>query len=292
MSLSELLQVFPVTEDMQLGLTDREFDARLDRHWFYCEKHQRNFNQVLYGGQVFAQAIAASLQTVDEKFLLHSASASFLRPGSDAAPVQYEVIILRDGRSVVSRTVQAWQQDKLILTMQLSFHKSEPGYHHQPNYKPSISPSSTDFSIVNSRLDPQGIVAPFDLGSSVDCPLRSVDKQSQSADLWIRCRENLQGVKRRPHSLALAYASDLTLLATALLPHETSLFSKSVMAATITHHMWFHDHDFSSSEWLLFAMNSPWSGSARGFCRGEFYTEQGKLIASVVQEGLIRPLSR
>lgn len=290
MSLANLLTVEPIDENGKHSSELASHTNELATSNFICHHHQQNFNQVLYGGQVFAQGIAASLKTVPSKYLLHSANASFLRPGSDRLPIRYEVIVLRDGRSILSRTVRAWQAHKLLLTMQLSFHKQEPGYAHQPSHEPTIAPEDTDFRIANATLDPYGIVKSFELGTGKFCPLFSSEQQSQSADLWLRRSERFDHPSEFVDTLSLAYASDLCLLATALLPHETSLFSKNVMATTITHHMWFHSHEFDSQDWMVFAMNSPWAGGARGFCRGEIFTQQGKLVASVVQEGLIRPI--
>jgi acyl-CoA thioesterase II len=255
--------------------------------------------QRVFGGQVLAQALVAATRTVDVERFCHSFHAYFLRPGNPKVPILYQVDRSRDGGSFTSRRVVAIQNGAQIFTLAASFQTSESGFEHQSQMPVAPEPESLedDQQVVlrNPELRPEmrAFVAqerPFEtrsvLGrgpfvSSGDRPARPpVDH------IWLKTRGPLPdnpGI----HRALLAFVSDMSLLDTALLPHGKSIFS-NVQVASLDHALWFH-RPFRADEWLLYVLDSPSASGARGFNRGAIYTRDGTLVASVAQEGLIRP---
>ena len=270
----------------------------LDTNLFRSHHHRENFRNILFGGQVLGQALAAVQNTVDD-VLPHSLHAYFLRPGRSNAPVIYDVENVRDGRSFCSRRVVARQHGHSIFHMTASFHAKETGHEHQlsaPEGIPSpeeilarnnVPVPDPHISSENTQGESHGV--PFHLLPVNDNVFSSKDVHEPHTSFWIKTTEKLPN-NPALHFSALTFASDLGLIATALLPHETTLFDSSISAASIDHAMWFHNYDFRADEWMLYQTNSPWAGQARGFAQGRIFTREGKLIASTAQEGLIRPL--
>lgn len=262
------------------------------RNRFLAHVHQENFRNTLFGGQVLAQALMAAGSTCDRQ--VHSLHAYFLRPGKISSPVEYQVSIVRDGHSVSTRSVQAIQDDALIFTMLASFHIQESGFSHQLE-KP---PHSTPPDIIKKRFsdaDNEHLsLASKTLGTA---PIEFIPQSSDIFSAEVRSQAKVQFWVRTPSKLpdsplinacALAFASDIGLLATTLLPHNTSLFSGQVIPASMDHSIWFH-RQCQFHHWHQYVTDSPWAGGARGFCRGSMYNEAEELIASTSQEGLIRP---
>lgn len=231
----------------------------------------------LFGGQVLAQGLVAAGATVDEH-VTHSLHAYFLRPGDKAHAVTYEVDRLRDGTGFSSRQVVALQGRRAILHMLVSFQRRESGVEHQCQMPPTVAPEHSHPA--------------WDSGT-VECPIeyRLAQPESERLSLlgqpriWLRsCR-----LPDSPlvHQAVLAYASDHSLLSLALAPHRLGFNEPGVKAVSIDHAIWFH-REFRCDEWLLYARESPTAANARGFCRGSIFTRDGRLVASVVQEGLIR----
>lgn len=250
----------------------------------------------IYGGQVIAQALAAAYGTVPDR-LCHSLHAYFIRPGDPKVPVIYQVDRARDGGSFTTRRVVAIQHGRQILNLSASFHVQEDGWDHQhpmPDVEgPDSLQSREDFrrpladrvpdAMRDDFLRPRPIetreVAPLDLFE----PALADDRNH----LWFRMQAAKGQSPQRQHIL-LAYASDMNLLGSSLRPHGLTWFRKGVMTASLDHAMWFHAPiDFG--DWHLYTMDAPWTGGARGFNRGAIYTQDGRLVASVAQEGLVRP---
>ena len=282
---------------MQSSLEDVLQLESLDTNLFRSRHHRENFRNILFGGQVLGQALAA-LQNTVEGVLPNSLHAYFLRPGRSDAPVIYDVENIRDGRSFCSRRVVARQHGHSIFYMTASFHVKEDGYEHQLSTPQGI-PSPEDILARNTTSIPDPHIAsenahgeshdiPFQLLPVNDNLFASKDVHEPNTCFWIKTTEKLP---KNPalHISALAFASDLGLLATTLLPHKTTLFDTSISGASLDHAMWFHYHDFRADEWMLYQTSSPWAGQARGFAQGRIFTREGKLIASTAQEGLIRP---
>ena len=255
----------------------------------------------VFGGQVIGQALTAAVKTVPEKRFVHSLHAYFLRPGDMEYPIIYDVERTRDGGSFTTRRVVAIQKGEPIFDMALSFHKVEKGPSHQ--------------------IDMLDIPGPNECTSELEVRKKMIDKvPAKYRDFFLRERpieiRNLPGegmfeepTKKEPykhvwmkavgklpddvvhHQAILAYASDMGLLSTSMNPHKLSFAKGNVMSASLDHAMWFH-RPFRADQWMLYSTDSPSASNARGFNRGSVYTEDGTLVASAVQEGLMRVVKR
>jgi len=256
--------------------------------------------QRIFGGQVAGQALVAAGRTV-EKGSTHSLHAYFLRPGDPTTPIIYEVDRIRDGRTFTTRRVSAIQHGKAIFHLSASFQPDEPGPEHQmpmpeapdpetvPNFEERIAKIPTDKLPEDVRawirrerpieVRSVGAGSPFDH-----------TKRPPAQLTWIRARGRLPD-SLLLHQCIVAYASDLTLLDTATLPHAIAWNDPSYVMASLDHAMWFH-RPFRADDWLLYAQESPAAHGARGFATGHLFARDGALVVSVAQEGLIRPVKR
>jgi acyl-CoA thioesterase-2 len=252
-------------------------------------------SQRVFGGQVLGQALVAASRTVEDR-LCHSLHAYFLLPGDPKVPILYEVDRSRDGRSFSSRRVVAIQHGRPIFHMSVSFQVEEAGLEHQidPPKVPAPDELPTEEEFRRSIADrvPHQHREHFLRPRPIE--LRPVDRrdilhpkqQPPRQAVWVRTTGPLPDALAL-HQCVLAYASDMTLLDTALLPHAISWFSDDIQMASIDHAMWFHRR-FRTDDWLLYVQDSPSASGARGFNRGLIYTREGTLVASVAQEGLMR----
>jgi acyl-CoA thioesterase-2 len=252
----------------------------------------------VFGGQAIAQALAAARRTVDDDRPVHSLHAYFLRGGSDELPIDLRVKRDLDGRSFSNRRVVASQGGEPILNLIASFQKRQEGPHHQFPTMPDVPPPEELESdrVLRERIAselPDGPLRRFFLRPR-PIDFRSVEprdwldpqKRAPCSHCWFRTVAPLPD-EPRVHGAVLAYASDFQLLATALQPHGLSYPRGDVKGASLDHAIWFHG-DFRADDWLLYATDSPWSGRARGFGRGQIFTRDGTLVASVAQEGMLR----
>lgn len=252
--------------------------------------------QRVFGGQVLGQALVAAGRTVDAARAAHSLHAYFLLGGDPTHPILYEVERTRDGGSFTTRRVKAIQHGSVIFTMSASFHKEEDGFTHELPF-PEVPPPKDLPSasvLMKGMLDalPENMKSFWAREQPVD--FRPVDvsrylsraPQSPQQSIWLKANGTLPD-DARLHQCVLAYASDFTLLDTALIAHGKLLFDPDVQLASLDHALWFH-RDFRADDWLLYVQDSPNAGGARGFCRGSFFTRDGRLVASTAQEGLIR----
>ena len=250
----------------------------------------------VYGGQVLAQALLSATHTVPDDRHVHSLHAYFLRPGDLKHPIIYQVDRIRDGRSFTTRRIVAIQHGKAILNMSASFQVPEEGLSHQIDM-PDVPPPEdcADRKQMAERFRgkiSEDLLERFSRQFAVD--LRHVDINSlfdntpkePRNSVWFRLNTELPA-DFSMHSHLLAYASDMTLLQTSLRPHGQSLFDPKLQVASLDHTMWFH-RPFRIDQWLLYSQDSPSSSQARGFNRGNIFTREGLLVASVCQEGLIR----
>jgi acyl-CoA thioesterase II len=251
----------------------------------------------VFGGQVIAQALASAERTVPDGRPVHSLHACFLRGGSEDLEIDFKVERDFDGGSFSNRRVVASQLGKPILSMTASFHQREEGFTHafpMPDVAgPEGLANEADWNRrYIEKLPPRHHAfalqpRPIELRRVAPPPWIDGKPHEPVAHAWFRCVAPLPD-DPRIHRAVLAYASDMMLLGTALLPHAASLMNGQLIAASLDHAIWFHD-DFRADEWLLYACDSPWAGRARGFNRGSIYTACGRLVASVAQEGLVRP---
>jgi acyl-CoA thioesterase-2 len=251
--------------------------------------------QRVFGGQVLGQALVAATRTVEDR-VCHSLHAYFLRPGDPKTPILYEVDRSRDGTSFTARRVVAIQHGEPIFTMSASFQTVEQGLEHQLPM-PEVPDPDTLKPEHQWRMEiasdlPEHARSWFLRPRPIE--IRPVDPANRFAKgkhppfqtVWFRAVGPLPETASL-HQCVVAYASDMTLLDTSLLPHGYSLFSRQMQLASLDHAMWFH-RPFRADEWLLYVQDSPSSSGGRGFNRGTIFRRDGALAASVVQEGLIR----
>lgn len=275
-----------------LDLLDLE---KIEEGIFRGQSEDLGLRQV-FGGQVVGQAIYAAKQTVPIDRLVHSFHSYFLRPGDSSKPIIYDVETLRDGNSFSARRVSAIQNGKPIFYMTASFQSQEEGLEHQ-NTMPDVPPpeglmSETEIARQFAHLTPEKVREKFIGHQPIEMrpvkfhnPLQgSVEEPNRY--VWFRANGKMPD-DLRVHQYLLGYASDFNFLLTALQPHGIGFLEPGVQIATIDHSMWFH-RPFRLDDWLLYAVESTSASGARGFVRGQIYTREGVLIASTVQEGVIR----
>lgn len=251
--------------------------------------------QRVFGGQVAGQALVAAARTVDDH-IVHSLHSIFLHPGDPNVPILYEVDRIRDSRSFVTRRVKAVQHGRPIFHMSVSFQLPAEGYDHQFEM-PAPLPAPDTLADFKARLKPwkHKLGDWYERPRPIDtryCDWHQPDDRSpgpMSENVWFRANGMLPDDPVL-HACVVTYASDLTVLDTTLRPHGGSGLGE-VFMASLDHAMWFH-RPFRADEWLLYAQDTPSASSERGLGRGLIFTQAGSLVASVVQEGLIRPVRR
>jgi acyl-CoA thioesterase II len=252
----------------------------------YRGRQPQTSMQRVFGGQVLGQALAAASRTVDPERLVHSLHGYFLRAGDTAVPIVYRAEPTRDGGTFSSRRVVASQNGKPIFYMSASFQRPEPGLDHQDPMPDDVVPPEEAPRLATVLEARSGRpAADWDKEwASLDVRLAGVTGRQ----FWIRASGKLPDDPAL-HACVLAYASDLTLLGASLLPHGIVIGDRRIQPASLDHALWFH-RPFRADEWLLYDQASPSASGARGFATGRLYTSEGRLIASVAQEGLIRPV--
>jgi acyl-CoA thioesterase II len=254
----------------------------------------------VFGGQVLAQALVAARRTVDGERHAHSLHGYFILPGDLAAPIVYFVDRLRDGRSFATRQVTAIQHGEAIFNMSASFQRREHGLEHQaamPDVPPPESLAS-ELELIRGMADrlPESLRRVLTQDRPIDFrSVESVDPflpepRPATRHIWLRAVGDMPA-ELLAHQAVLAYASDYGLLGTALLPHGRSFRQPDMQVATLDHAIWYH-RPVRVDDWLLYVLDSPAAAAARGFTRGTVFTRDGRLVASVAQEGLVRQRTR
>ena len=266
----------------------------LEQNLFRGRSPQTNWQRV-FGGQVIGQALVAACRTVENR-QPHSLHGYFLIGGDPKVPIIYEVDRIRDGRSFATRRVVAVQHGRAIFALTASFQVEEDGFDHglpMPEVPPPEDlPSEEEIRTSILPFMPEAVRAYYERERPIE--LRPVDfgrpvlgpDSPGRFHVWIRTTGPLPDDPAL-HRCALAYASDLTLLDTSLVPHGRSVLEGSVQAASLDHALWFH-RPFRADEWLLYAQDTPSASGGRGFARGLIFDRGGTLVASVAQEGVIR----
>ena len=277
--------------DALLDILDLE---PLEQNLFRGRSPQVGWQRV-FGGQVIGQALVAASRTVESRSA-HSLHAYFLLPGDPKVPIIYEVDRIRDGRSFTTRRVVAIQHGQAIFSMSASYHDVEPGYDHQAKMPdvpmPEDLPDEQEVRTTILPAMPAAVRAYFERERPIE--LRPVEFARYASreprpprfHAWIRATRRLPDDPVL-HRCVLAYASDMTLLDASLIAHGRTVFEMGIQAASLDHALWFH-RPFRADDWLLYAQDSPWSGASRGLGRGLVYARDGRLVASVMQEGLMR----
>jgi acyl-CoA thioesterase-2 len=240
----------------------------------------------VFGGQVLGQALVAASDTIEPERIVHSLHGYFLRPGDTAVPIEYHVERIRDGRSFSSRRVVASQRGKTIFYMSTSYQRPEPGLDHSDPMPTELVPPEEAPTLASVFEQASGRKAEDwnKEWAALDVRLAGLSGRQ----FWIRAAGKLPDDSAL-HACVLAYASDLTLLGASLLPHGIIIGDRRIQPASLDHALWFH-RPFRADEWLLYDQASPSASGARGFATGRLFSEDGRLVASVAQEGLIRPV--
>ena len=259
----------------------------------------KEFRQRVFGGQVAGQALVAAGRTVEHSSV-HSLHAYFLRPGDPDLPILYEVDRIRDGKTFTTRRVVAIQHGRAIFHLSASFQREESGPQHQLPM-PDVPPPEA-LPTFEERMGPALDQLPPEVRRWLtrDRPIetRAVEwanpfkpvPRAPRQHVWIRVSGALPAEPLLLHQCVVAYASDLTLLDTATLPHAIAWNDPRYMMASLDHAMWFH-RPFRADDWLLYAQESPSASGARGLCMGHLFRRDGTLVVSVVQQGLVRPVA-
>jgi acyl-CoA thioesterase-2 len=268
---------------------------RIDRDLFRATSQDLGWGAI-FGGQVLGQALSAAAQTVDPDRAVHSAHGYFLRAGELKKPIVYQVERLRDGKSFSTRRVVAVQEGEAIFSLAASFQVDEPGFEHQDAMPAVPAPdtlrSEAELALAFADALPQRVRARAAAPRPVE--IRPVELRNPFAPVaqppirraWYRAVDRLPDDPAL-HRYLLAYASDFSFLSTALDPHGVSFMTPGMKVASIDHAVWFH-RAFRLDEWLLYDVESMSASGARGLVRGRFFDRGGRLVASAVQEGLIR----
>ena len=289
-----------------LGLLTLE---RIEDNIFRGQSHDIGSGSV-FGGQAVGQALRAASYTVEEDRPAHSLHGYFILPGDPRAPIVYDVERIRDGRSFATRRVVAVQHGRAIFNMAASFQAREEGFAHQMDAPEVPGPETlkSEEALRREAAERAGASRSSSRGKSRAAehrralttqpwpiafhpvtpadPLRPEPRPPRQ-QAWIRANGPLPDGDDALHRALLAYASDYALMGTSLLPHGLSFLQEDVMVASLDHALWIHQ-PFRMDEWLLYAMESTVASSARGLNRGAFFRQDGTLVASVTQEGLMR----
>lgn len=262
-----------------LGLLDLE---RIEQNLFRAH-HPAQRTHRLYGGQIMAQAMMAAIRTVAPERLPHSLHGYFLRPGDPRVPALIDVERIRDGQSFSTRRIVVIQNGAAIFNMDASFQVQEEGLTHE-SAMPSLTP-------------PPVAKVPKPLREDVFMTWRHEYKALLSDSphppqqhVWFRSNGALPD-DASLHACLLVYESDNALLSTGRLPHRGSFVRERLQMASLDHAMWFHQPALSAwraDDWLLYALDSPSTAASRSYNRGQIFTASGRLVASSMQEGLMR----
>lgn len=251
----------------------------------------------VYGGQAVAQALAAAQRTAPPDRPVHSMHAYFILAGDTRIPIDYAVERVRDGKSFTTRRCLASQNGKAIFSMEASFQIKEPGFDHaapMPDVDaPEGLPTTSAIARRFAHFLPKAARDKLEAHTIVDIRIVDPEKLLSATDpasvrqyIWLRIKDRLPD-DQATHSAVLAFLSDMTLLNTALLAHGSVIFDPSLQVASLDHALWIY-RPFRADDWLLYAQDSPSASGARALTRGQLFTREGRLIASVAQEGLIR----
>lgn len=247
----------------------------------------------VYGGQVLAQAISAAVATVADDRVIHSQHAYFLRPGDTNIPIALHVERARDGRGFSSRRVLALQRGKPILGASMSFQQPSRGEHYQGDMPqvppPETLPSERQLQLEAGRLDES-----FMITTGEDLDIRVVEPvdwehpvpRQPLLQAWMKTTGPVPDTRGLHHAL-LAYLSDAFLVDVCLIKHGRPFNDPAWQIASLDHALWFHE-DFRVDDWLLHVVEAERIGGGRGLARGSFYTRDGRLVASTMQQSVMR----
>jgi len=272
---------------------------KIEENIFRGQSQDLGFGNV-FGGQVIGQALSAASRSTSPDFYAHSLHAYFMWPGDAKKPIVYTVDCIRDGRSFVTRRVVAVQNGRAIFSMGVSFHRKEDGHEHQSEMPDIEGPDGIENDVamarrLSAKISPailEKLLCEKPIEIRVVNPVNPFSPKPMPPEkyVWFRAAGKLPD-EAAIHRYMLAYASDFHLVGTSLYPHGKTFWSSDTQVASLDHSIWFH-REFRMDDWLLYVMKSPSASRARGLSFGSIYTRDGVLVASVAQEGLIRPLKK
>jgi acyl-CoA thioesterase-2 len=270
---------------------------RIEENLFRGQSKDLGWGTV-FGGQVLGQALSAAVQTVPSSRHVHSLHSYFLRPGNVNKPIVYEVDRIRDGRSFTTRRVVAIQSGEAIFNLAASFHEPESGFDHQAQAPeaPTAESLKTEQELaaplvqklpamLRERAVGERAFETRPVDPDTSNPFAPTPREA-SRMVWFKATSRLPDDPAL-HSYLLAYVSDHSFMTTSLMPHGVSWLTPGVQVASIDHVLWYH-RPFRVDEWLLYVIDSPSAFGGRGLARGQIFTQDGTLVASAAQEGLIR----
>jgi len=284
-----------MSEAMQelLSILDLE---RLEHNLYRGRSPQVGWQRV-FGGQVIGQSLVAAQRTVADGLHVHSLHCYFMRPGDPSVPIIYEVDRIRDGKSFVTRRVNAIQHGHAIFSLIASFQIDENGLEHQfpmPDDVPEPETLLSEKELIKQFIDalPENIrrywerERPIEMKPTEIKHFVSRENLPPRQDVWFRTTGTVPD-DRAIQAAVLAYISDMTLLDTSTFPHGRAVFDRDMQVASLDHSMWFH-RPARFDDWMLYSQDSPSAQGSRGLTRGFLFARDGALVASVAQEGLIR----
>jgi acyl-CoA thioesterase-2 len=272
--------------------------TEIDNHNFSGESVTVG-SAIVFGGQVLAQAVNAAYRTIPKDRFLHSLHSYFLEAGDLTIPITYNVAEMRNGGSFSTRRVTASQNEKTIFILAASFHKKEEGFEHQQEINTDIKQpeelmSWEDLVIKFGDFLPKSIKSFLSIERPIDFkPVRvpnPLNRKNLPAkeEIWFKLKGDIPALDITLKHQILTYISDYNVLNAAFNPNAKEYNFGNTQTASLDHSMWFF-RDFELDDWMLFSAESPNAFGARGLCRGNIYTRDGKLVASFAQEGLMRP---
>lgn len=282
-NLIDLLRLEPLEKDVFLG-----------------KNEDLGFPQV-FGGQIIAQSLSAAMCVTDIERHLHSCHAYFLRAGNIAFPIIYETEILREGKTFTAVNINAKQNNELICRVMASFQVPEKGFEHQVAMPKTDMPDTfySENTLIQSFSTtlPSPLREKFQKGRAFDVRIKYPNdpfngkKLPAEQFLWVKLNElgQLPDLNQRLQQCLIAYFSDFHCIITMLHPHARGFMQQGLRIATLDHSIWFH-RDIDFTQWLLFALKTPNASNGRGLARGEVFDQQGNLLMSYQQEGLIREI--
>ena len=274
----------PATLTELIDLLDLE---KLDDGLFRGRQLENTGFVRVFGGQVAAQALVAAQLTVPDERHVHSLHSYFLLGGDLSIPIIYDVENVRDGGSFTTRRVAARQHGEIIYYLTASFQKVEDGFDHQDEIPDVPSPDeSTPLTDVIRAVNPEAADWWVKEWSAIDARLVTGDDDPATQRLWFRFAGTLPD-DRRLRNAVLTYFSDLTLLGPTLLPHGRVVSSPDMQVASLDHTIWFH-RPAEANQWFLYDQHSPSASRGRGLAIGRVFSENGDMVATIAQEGLIR----
>tara|TARA_A100001011_G_scaffold106552_1_gene112882 strand:+ start:222 stop:1112 length:891 start_codon:yes stop_codon:yes gene_type:complete len=274
---------------------------QIDDNTFVGQTPSTSLKRV-FGGQVFAQAMRASQKTVEENRQIHSQHGYFIRPGDPNLPIIYSIDRVRDGKSFSTRSASATQNNKVIFSCQMSYQIPENGYEYQKPMPECKGPEECENDNERWRKASESLNPDNQMKSKLHrAKLRSIEMRSVDPIdfinpkprrpeqlIWVKTSKHIPDCSgQHMHQAILAFLSDFNIMSTSLIPHGISILNKKLQPASLDHAIWFHDK-FKVDDWLLYQLDSPRTSSSRGLNRGSFFSLDGRLVASTVQEGLIR----